>query len=164
MAKRKKQDSKSPMITLVVLIIISAMALAIVNIINEDDYVIVNIIEVSGNFITIGNNCTAIIAETSPERAYSILMGIQGIIDNRPTTHDIYVETLKNFNITIDKVLIEKYEDEIYYSFIIFNSGEKILKLDSKPSDAIALAVRTGTDIMIKKDLLEEVGVEICQT
>lgn len=164
MARRRKQNSKSPMITLVVLILISVMAFAIVNMIDEDEYLIANVLEVSGNYVTIGHNCSAIIAETSSERAYSILLGAQGVIEKRPTTHDIFVETLKNFNITIDKVLIEDFDNEFYYSFIIFNSGEKILKLDAKPSDAIAMAVRTGSEIYIKKDLLDEIGVDVCNS
>lgn len=163
MARRKKKEkSRVHLITFLALIIISIMGYAIINIVNEEEYVIADVLQISGTTIIIGNNCTAIVAETSPERAYSIELGKQGVIEERPTTHDVFAEVLKAYNITLDHVQIESFDDKYYYAYLFLISGDKILRLDSKPSDGIALALRTGSDIYIKKDLLNQVGRNIC--
>ena len=163
MARRKrKEKSKIHLVTLFIIIIISIMGYAIINIVNEDEYVIADVLQVSGTTIIIGNNCTAIVAETSPERAYSIELGKQGVIEERPTTHDVFAEVLKAYNITLDHVQIESFDNKYYYAYLFLISGDKILRLDTKPSDGIALALRTDSNIYIKKDLLNQVGRNIC--
>ena len=160
----KKKKSNAPLITLVLLILSSIMAYAIVNLLEVDKlkYVVADYLKVDNNVIYIGNNCTAIVAETSPERAESIEAGIKGIINERPNTHDTFVAVLKSFNITLDYVNLERFDGKYYYADLILRSGDKILKLDTKPSDAIALAVRTNSTIYINKTMLEEIGQNIC--
>jgi hypothetical protein len=84
-------------------------------------------------------------------------------MEQRPNTHDIFAQTLKSFNITLDYVTIDNLVNGTYYSNLFLRSGNKILKLDAKPSDAIALALRTNSTIYINKTLLQEVGKNICQ-
>jgi len=161
----KKKISKSPLVALVLLVLSSLMAYAIVNLIEIDmsNYVIADFLEVSENTIIVGNNCTAIVAETSQERAESIESGIMGVINERPTTHDTFVEVLRNFNITLDHVNLEKFDGNYYYADLVLQSGDKVLILDTKPSDAIALAVRTNSTIYINNTMLQEVGINICE-
>jgi len=156
--------NKAPIVTLILLILSSIMACAIVNLLDIDrsNYVVADYLKVSGTTILIGNNCTAIVAETSAERAQSIETGIKGIIDERPNTHDTIAEILKSFNITLDSVNMENYDGKFYYSSLILRSGDKILKLDTKPSDAIAIAVRTKSTIYINKTMLKEIGENVC--
>jgi hypothetical protein len=162
MAKNKK--SKAPLIALVLLILSSMMAYAIVNLIetNLSDYVIADYLKVSGTTIYIGKNCTAIVADTSDERAVSIEDGIKGVIADRPNTHDTFVAVLKSFNITLVSVNIERFDGKYYYANLILESKDKQLKLDTKPSDAIALAVRTNSTIYINKTMLQEIGQNVC--
>ena len=161
----KKKIPKSLLITLVLLVLSSLMAYAIVNLIEIDTskYVIADVLEISENLIIVGKNCTAIVAETSQERAASIESGIRGVIDERPTTHDTFVEVLRNFNITLDHVNLERFDGSYYYADLVLQSGDKVLILDTKPSDAIALAVRTNSTIYINKTMLQEVGINICE-
>ncbi|MFH1229095.1 MAG: hypothetical protein V1678_01565, partial [Candidatus Aenigmatarchaeota archaeon] len=74
------EKSKAPLIALILLVLSSVMAYAIVNMtgIDKTGYVIANIIKISGTTIIIGNNCTAIVADTTEERAQSIETGIKG--------------------------------------------------------------------------------------
>jgi hypothetical protein len=162
---KKKKLPKATLITLAFLILSSIMAFAIVNLIEIDksSYIVADYLEVTGTTILIGNNCTAIVADTSQERADSIESGMKGIIDQRPNTHDTIVAILKSFNITLDSVIMERYDGKFYYANLILKSGDKILKLDTKPSDAIAIAVRTNSTIYINKTMLGEVGKNICQ-
>jgi len=158
----RKKRSKIPIITFVILILLSIVSLAVINLIETSEYVEANVLRVEGNVITIGHNCTAIVAETSPERAYSIELGIKRIIEQRPNTHDIFAEILKSFNITLDHVTLDNFKDGIYYANLHLTSGNKVLKLDVKPSDAIALALRTNSTVYINRTMLQEIGTDIC--
>jgi bifunctional DNase/RNase len=161
MAKRKKQ-SKMPLIVFIVLVLFSFTAVALMNFINFEDYVVANVLQVSGSTVIIGNNCTAIVSDTSPERAQAIDDGIKGVMQQRPNAYDIFAETLKSFNISLDYVTLDNFVNGTYYSNLYLRSKDKVLKLDSKPSDAIALALRTNSTIYLNKTLLNEVGEKIC--
>jgi len=159
---KRKRVSRLPLIVFLIIILFSFLSIALVNLINFEDYLIANVLEVSGNTIILGNNCTAIVAQTSPERAHSIEIGKKGIIEQRPNTHDIFAQTLKSFNITLEQVTIDNFEEGIYYANLHLISGNKFLELDVKPSDGIALALRTNSSIYINKTLLQEIGKNIC--
>jgi bifunctional DNase/RNase len=161
MSKRKKA-SRLPLIVFLILVLYSFLSIALMDLINFEDYLIANVLEVSENTIILGNNCTAIVAETSSERAHSIEIGMKGIIEQRPNTHDIFAETLKSFNITLEQVTIDNFENGIYYANLHLVSGNKFLELDVKPSDGIALALRMNSTIYINKTLLQEIGKNIC--
>lgn len=131
--------------------------------INGEKFVEVNELHViQDNTIVMGNNCTAIVAQTSPERARSITLGLRGIINVRPNTHDILSDVLDGFNITLERVKVTKFKDNMYLAKMILRNRDKILKLDSKPSDAIATALRTNSTIYINRTLLNERGKNIC--
>ncbi|NOZ81617.1 MAG: bifunctional nuclease family protein [Candidatus Micrarchaeota archaeon] len=143
--------------TLVSLVVVLAMPES-----EPEGYVPANVLDVRENTIIIGNNCTAIVAETSPERAYNILLGMEKIVPERPTTHDTIAQILKSFNITVLRLTLDSYDGRYYYSSLYLSGGRKILRLDVMPSDGIAIALRTGAEILINSTLLKEVGVTIC--
>lgn len=160
MVKKKKSNT-----SIVFILIIGLLSIAVVAVIDSFDtagYVEADILTVEGTTIIIGNGCRAIVAETSPERAYSIELGIVGLIDERPNTHDIFAETLRSFNISLEYVTLDNFVDGVYYSKLVLKSGDKFLKLDSKPSDAIALALRTNSTIYINQSFLEEYADLVC--
>jgi len=160
---RKKKLNKIPIMTFIVLVFLSILVFAAINMMDLSNYVEANVLEVSETTILIGNNCTAIVAETSPERAESIELGMKGIIQDRPNTHDTFVEVLKSFNITLESVNIDSFDGKYYYANLLLKSGDKTLKLDTRPSDAIAIALRANTTIYLNKTLLKEIGKNICQ-
>ena len=129
---------------------------------NPNEYVEMNVLNIFESRIMFGNNCTAILARTSEERAKDIQLGQQGVIDGRPSVYDIFGETLNNFDIELEAVLINSVDDDYFYSDMILRTDDKVLRLDSKPSDAIAVALRTNSTVYINKILLEEQGIDIC--
>lgn len=150
---------------LIWLLLLAALSVAAIQIFNEVDYSKADVIKLggaSGNTLTIGAGCRGIVADTSPERAQAIAEGLGNVIIERPSLYDVYVDTVKSFNISIDRIVVEKYDGQYYYSNIFVNSGGKILKIDSKPSDAVAVALRAKAPVYIKKDLLEKQGTDIC--
>ena len=146
-----------------VITFLSFGALGIIEYFEMNKYVKADILKVIDTTIVVGNNCTAIIAETSPERANSIELGLEKKINVRPNTHDIFADVLKNFNITLERATIDRYEDGIYYATLYLKRGNEELRMDSKPSDAMAIALRMESPIYIKKNLLESQGKNICK-
>jgi bifunctional DNase/RNase len=129
---------------------------------SKEGYVQADLIQVNGLNIVLGKGCTAITADTTQERADSISAGLAGEIDGRPNSHDIFVDALKLFNITVDSVLFNRYDGTYYYSDILLTNKEKIVRIDSRPSDAIAIAVRAHAPIYINATLLNEIGKKVC--
>ena len=105
-----------------------------------------------------GNRRVPIIIGT-PE-AQSIAIFLENLRPPRPLTHDLFVSFLQLVNITLKEVNIYKYENGIYYSEMVFNDRAKDIFLDSRTSDAIALALRTNTPIYISDDIMKEVSIE----
>ena len=161
----KKRKTRGYHLFLMGLVAIMAFAYVSISIeppFDTSKYVEVDVIDVVDSTIIIGNGCTAIVADTSPERAYSIALGLESRIDMRPNTHDIFAQTLKTFNISLNSVTIDTYNGDFYTASMIMYTPDKMFKLDSKPSDAIAVALRTSSPIYINKTLLSETGDNIC--
>lgn len=151
-----------PLLPIVIILATIVFAYAVVSHYSTDGYVRVDKLSIDGNNIIFGTGCKAIIAETSEERAYAIQLGLDKTINNRPLTHDTFVETLKSFNITLEAVKIKSYDGQFYYSDMILSNDKKVLTLDTMPSDAIAIAVRLDAPIYVNETLLNEIGEDIC--
>lgn len=91
--------------------------------------------------------------------AQSIAIALEQIIPPRPLTHDLFTVFSQAFNIELLKVFIYKFEDGVYYSELLFHNGDREVRLDSRTSDAIAIALRTGCAIYTTEEILQECGV-----
>ncbi len=87
--------------------------------------------------------------------AQSILMPMEGIEPPRPMTHDLFKVAIEELGAKLEKVVITKIENSTYYAEIHMRQGERDIVLDSRPSDAIALALRCDAPIFIKFPLIE---------
>lgn len=94
----------------------------------------------------------------TPE-AQSIAIYLEGLKPPRPLTHDLFISLTQALEIPLEEVYIYKYEDGIFYSEMIFERDARQIRIDSRTSDAIAIAIRTQSPIYIKQDILQEVGV-----
>ena len=74
----------------------------------------------------------------------------------RPMTHDLIADIFNTTGIKIDKVVINDLKDNTYYATIHMKSNAKIHLIDARPSDSIALAVRTGSPIYIDEKVLDK--------
>jgi bifunctional DNase/RNase len=96
----------------------------------------------------------------TPE-AQSIAIFLEKLHPPRPLTHDLFISFTKLLNITLKEVFIYKYEEGVFFSDLIFNDTIKDIHLDSRTSDAIALAVRTDANIYTTEEIMKEVSVEM---
>jgi len=97
-----------------------------------------------------------------PEAA-AILMRLQETELPRPMTHDLFMNVLGFLSTSLQHVLVTELRDNTFYAVLHLLSGEHEIDIDSRPSDAIALAVRTEAPIFAANELLESNGVELDQ-
>lgn len=93
----------------------------------------------------------------APE-AQSIALELEGIIPPRPLTHDLFESFVHAFGIKLLQVYIYKFEDGIFFSELTFSDGERQIVLDSRTSDAIAIAIRTKSPIFTNHEILTTTG------
>ena len=95
----------------------------------------------------------------TPE-AQSIAIFLENLRPPRPLTHDLFISLLQLLNITIKEANIYKYEEGVFHAELTFNDGMKDFFLDSRTSDAIALAIRANASIYMANDIMKDVAVE----
>ncbi len=97
--------------------------------------------------------------------AYSIALEMADTEAPRPLAHDLVISLLDELGAGIDYVVVSDLKDDIFYATIYLRDMDNnIIALDSRPSDAIALAVRVECDIFVKEDILDEYGLDINST
>jgi len=115
--------------------------------------------------------CALLLKEIEGERKFPVIIGaieanaiameLEGVKPPRPMTHDLVAEIIKNLNVVVDNITITELKNNIFYSSIIVVdsiSGETI-EIDSRPSDAIAVAVRLGVPIYVSDDLFQNIKI-----
>lgn len=90
--------------------------------------------------------------------AQSIALRMESITPPRPMTHDLFVSFAHAFGIQLRDVFIYRFEDGVFSSELTFSDGERTVVIDSRTSDAIAIAMRTGAPIYTTRAIVEETG------
>ncbi len=96
--------------------------------------------------------------------AYAIAVELQGTTSPRPLTHDLLKNVIGDLGAEIVSIVISDLIDDIYYARLVLDVSGRHVEIDSRPSDAIALAVRAKTQIYVEESVLERAGVTLEQT
>jgi bifunctional DNase/RNase len=94
-----------------------------------------------------------------PEAA-AILMKLQGANTPRPMTHDLVTDLLEKLEARVTRIAVTELQDNTFYALITVAVDGSEIEIDSRPSDAIALAVRSGAPIFAADSVIEESGIE----
>jgi bifunctional DNase/RNase len=94
-----------------------------------------------------------------PEAA-AILMKLQGAPTPRPMTHDLIAELLGELNASVAKISVTELRENTYYAVITLQINGSELEVDSRPSDALALAVRTNAPIFVADQVIADSAIE----
>lgn len=86
--------------------------------------------------------------------AQAIVLELRGINPPRPLTHVLFASVLESLGVQLLRVVIYRAEKGIFYTYLYLRSGEMILRVDSRTSDAVALALRMKAPILIYEDIL----------
>ncbi|MBU4555533.1 MAG: bifunctional nuclease family protein [Actinobacteria bacterium] len=92
--------------------------------------------------------------------ATSILLALQGVEPPRPMTHDLLAGVLQAVNYVVDRVEITRLEEGTFFAALVLRGDERTVTIDARPSDSIALAVRTGSPIFVAEEVLDAAAVE----
>lgn len=93
--------------------------------------------------------------------AQSIAMGLEGNQPSRPITHDLFKRFASHYGVDIKEVVITRFLEGVFYAMLICKQGDDISMIDARPSDAIALAVRSNCPISAYENVMSEAGIEM---
>ncbi|MEZ5047909.1 MAG: DUF151 domain-containing protein [Chitinophagaceae bacterium] len=93
--------------------------------------------------------------------AQAIAVALENMEPTRPLTHDLIKNMLVSFHITLDEVLIYRIHEGIFYARLICRTPTETIEIDSRTSDALALAVRFDTPIYTYENVLDTAGLQM---
>ena len=114
----------------------------------------------AGCAVFLGDGEKVIVFYIDPGVGASINAALSGHIPPRPLTHDLYLLTLEAFGAKVSRAVIVSMKDEVYYARLIIEAENeimqrKIIELDARPSDCLALVVRCGAPLYVVRSLWE---------
>ncbi len=98
-----------------------------------------------------------------PGEASAIAMHLAEWSFSRPLTHDLLVSLMEGLGGSLSRVIISRVVDNTYFAELEVRRDEEVISVDARPSDSIAIALRTGSSIFADESLLESVTVEVAE-
>jgi len=93
--------------------------------------------------------------------AAAIALSLQGVVTPRPMTHDLLKNILDDLTVEVQRIVVTELRDSTFYATIALQRGPDGFEVSSRPSDAIALAVRMSVPIFAEEGVLEEASILI---
>ncbi len=119
--------------------------------------------------VTQSHNYAVVLGETEGQRRLPIVIGgfeaqaiavaLESMTPNRPLTHDLFKNTLDTFRIHLKEVIISNLLDGIFYAQLVCEQDGEVIEIDSRTSDAIAMAVRFSCPVYTYEFIMEAAGV-----
>jgi bifunctional DNase/RNase len=91
--------------------------------------------------------------------AQAIAIQLEGLKPPRPLTHDLFLNFARTFNIDLLEITVYKLEEGVFYSKLTCDNGQRIIEIDARTSDAIALALRFKCPIYTTEEILKKAGI-----
>jgi bifunctional DNase/RNase len=112
----------------------------------------------AGCAVFLGDGAKVIVFYIDPGVGASINASLSGHLPPRPLTHDLYLLTLEAFGAKVSRAVIVSMKDEVYYARLIIEAENeimqrKIIELDARPSDCLAVVVRCGAPLYVVREL-----------
>ena len=119
----------------------------------------------------ISRNPVVLLRDTEDRRALPIYIGqdqaksIISALENqqapRPLTHDLFVNRLDDWEMTLERIVIHALKDNTFYALLTLCSGETRKELDARPSDAIAIALRLDAPIWVMEEVISDASIPV---
>ncbi len=136
---------------------------------NQDNKIIELEIIALSHSVTQSQNYAVVLGELEGNRRLPIVIGgyeaqaiavvLERMTPNRPLTHDLFKNALSSFGIEVKEIVINNLLDGIFYSQLICEKEGEVIKIDSRTSDALALAVRFNCPVYTYEFIMEAAGV-----
>lgn len=97
-----------------------------------------------------------------PPEANSIMLAMENVTLARPATHDLFVNTLDLLGVTVNSVIVNRMEENTFFAVLKVTTRDgKVLEIDSRPSDAIAIGLRTDSPIFVSEEVMLSSAIPI---
>lgn len=123
-------------------------------------------VKINGLFLTQSQASGVILKELHGDRtlpiiigeyeAQSIALGLENIKPPRPITHDLTLNIIETFGAQMERVVVTELKNNTYYAIVQLRRKMKVYEIDSRPSDAIALAVRNNIPIFVAEEVMDK--------
>ena len=97
------------------------------------------------------------------DQAKAIMAAIENQTPPRPLTHDLMVNILDSWEMTVTRIIVHALQDNTFYALLCLQQGENTREIDCRPSDAIAIAVRTNATIWVMEEVIAEASIPVDQ-
>ena len=121
--------------------------------------------------MTQSSNYAVVLGEISGPRRLPVIIGsteaqaiaiaIEGMVGPRPMTHDLFKNTLQTLRTELREVIISDLREGVFFAHLVLDRDGEIIEVDSRTSDALALATRFECPIYTYQDILENAGIEL---
>ncbi len=88
--------------------------------------------------------------------ANAIALQMENVTTPRPMTHDLLKNVIAGLNATVKKIVVNNLSDNTFYAIVFLEMGGEMVAIDSRPSDAIALALRMKSPIFVEEDVINK--------
>jgi bifunctional DNase/RNase len=96
-----------------------------------------------------------------PPEATAIAFALEQVPTPRPMTHDLFKDVLDDLGVTLERIVVTDLQDSTFFAELHLVQGGTTRQISSRPSDAIALAARTGSPIFAEEQVLDQVGYAV---
>ncbi|HOJ14733.1 MAG TPA: bifunctional nuclease family protein [Deltaproteobacteria bacterium] len=88
--------------------------------------------------------------------ASAIAAALEGVVYSRPMTHDLFRSFVEHLGVVVEKIEVVDLKDNVFYALITVIKGDERLQIDARPSDAIAIALRTNSPIYVAEHVVKD--------
>jgi len=97
------------------------------------------------------------------DQARAIIGALENQPPPRPLTHDLFISFMDEWDVILERVIIHSLQDNTFYAILSFRQGELKKDLDARPSDAIAIALRTNAPIWVMEEVVADASIPVNQ-
>lgn len=95
------------------------------------------------------------------DQAKAIISALENQTPPRPLTHDLFVNLMESWEMTLDRIVIHSLQNDTFYAVLVVNQGEAKREIDARPSDAIAIAIRTNSPIWVMEEVIADASIPV---
>lgn len=95
------------------------------------------------------------------DQAKSILSALENHKPPRPLTHDLFVNLMETWDMALERIIIHSLQDSTFYAVLVVRQGEVRKEIDARPSDAIAIALRTDSPIWVMEEVVADASIPV---
>jgi hypothetical protein len=95
------------------------------------------------------------------DQAKAIISALEKQSPPRPLTHDLFVNLMEEWDMNLERIIIHSLQDNTFYAILCVRQGEAKKEIDARPSDAIAIALRTGSPIWVMEEVIADASIPV---